>query len=570
MSDFTNKKSLMTYPVVSVIVPVYNSEPYLEDCLNSIVHQTYQSIEIILINDGSTDRSHEIMNNYSMRDKRIVLLSQSNKGVSAARNAGLSIATGEYVLFVDSDDTIRNDAVEILCQQAILTNAEIVMGNIYFCYPDGNQIPCYQRITELNKHQLLSGEECFSQLTETYIFPPLVCLYFTKLSFIRKRQLLFEEGIIHEDELWCVKTLIYAPKVSVMDFFYYFYRIREGSIMRSDNKKYRVNSFFKVVKALEAFAAELQEKQEFTKSVGYIYFRIFCIYRLSICQLLLEMNDGTNEYKDYFGKLLKKIYPTLSRLQQKACYTLFRNGNRLLFGLTLSFCITCRNQFYQIKQTFPKNLEDNRESKNIIEFILVDFGSTDGLRKWIVENFMNEINDGYLKYYYTEELSSWHTSIAKNTSHKLANNDIVVNLDCKNFTGKNGGQLVIDYMTKYDCEKMILYQSGNEYRDGSYGCIALSKNNFLKLGGYDECFESTDYQDEDLLLRAQKMGLSCIDLTNTRYCSTMINEEKIVNLSLKEMIEHNFQLSAKIITAENIKANMDKDHIGIVDNIYTL
>ena len=322
----------LSYPMVSVIVPVYNSEPYIEDCLNSIVNQTYLSIEIILVNDGSTDHSYEIMTGYSMKDNRIVIISQPNRGVSAARNAGLSVAKGEYILFVDSDDTIRNDTVETLCRQALSTNAEIVIGNIYYCHPDGRQIPVFQRLTELSKQPLLSGEECFVKLIEANIFPPLSCLYFTKRTFILKNQLFYEEGIIHEDELWCAKTLIYAPKVAVADFFHYYYRLRKGSIMRSDNKKYRIYSCIKVVKALEEFAAELEEKQKFVKTVGYIYVRIFFIY-YCMCCLLYEMKENTNEYEEYFGQLLEKIFSTLSRFQLLACCNYFRYGNKLILSI---------------------------------------------------------------------------------------------------------------------------------------------------------------------------------------------------------------------------------------------
>jgi glycosyltransferase involved in cell wall biosynthesis len=121
-------------PIVSVIVPVYNSEPYLEDCLQSVIQQTYRSIEIIIVNGGSTDCSPDIMHSYAVKDDRIVILSQSNRGVSAARNAGLGVAKGEYIFFVDSDDTIRKDAVEILYRQAVMTDVDIIIGNVCFCY----------------------------------------------------------------------------------------------------------------------------------------------------------------------------------------------------------------------------------------------------------------------------------------------------------------------------------------------------------------------------------------------------------------------------------------------------
>jgi glycosyltransferase involved in cell wall biosynthesis len=567
-----------TYPNVSIIVPIYNTELYLEDCLNSIINQTYQQIEIILIDDGSTDRSCEIMNIYAEKDKRIIIHSQPNRGVSAARNAGLAFATGEYILFVDSDDTIHCDTIEKLCRQAILTAADIIIGNVFFCYPDGKRIPLFHRMAVYSNLSSLSGEQCFSLLVEASVFPPLVYLYFVKRTFIQKNQLYFEEGIVHEDELWCVKTLIHAMNVSIMDFFYYYYREREGSIMHSDNKKYRISSFIKVVNALEIFASELHEKQQFIQAIGYIYIRIFYIYHL-IGLLLYEMKEISNNYMDYFAKLLETIYPTLSYTQQRACSDYFRSGSRRLFlnnsGITLSFCITCKNRLYQIKQTLPQNLEDNRISKDIVEFVLVDFGSTDGLQEWIADNFVNEIEEGYLKYYYTEELSSWHTSIAKNTSHMLAQNAIVVNLDCDNFTGKEGGVFVIEKMIKYGWDKIILHQFGNEYGDGTHGRIAISKANFIKLGGYDESFEPAGYQDNDMLIRAQLMRLNYIHLPDVKYTRAIPNSHEVgvVNtlsdLSWEEMDERNYHSSLKNITAGKLKANDEKKYIGIVDNIYT-
>jgi len=319
-------------PLVSIIIPVYNSEPYLEECIDSIINQTYRSIEIILINDGSTDRSHEIAKSYPIKDDRIIVLSQPNRGVSAARNAGLNVAKGEYVLFVDSDDTIREDSVEVLCRHAMVSNTEVVLGNMCFCYPDGKQEFFFKRSTELSKYPLLSGEQCFSQLVKINAFPPSSCLFFTKRSFILKRQLFFEEGIVHEDELWCIKALVCAPKVSVMDFFFYSYRVRQGSIMRSDNKKYRIYSFFRVIKSLEEFAARLEEKQELMKAIGYVYVRIFYNYFL-ICQLLHEIKEGTNEYTAYSERLLKKIFPMLSQFQQQACSYFFRSGNKLILSI---------------------------------------------------------------------------------------------------------------------------------------------------------------------------------------------------------------------------------------------
>lgn len=108
----------------------------------------------------------------------------------------------------------------------------------------------------------------------------------------------------------------------------------------------------------------------------------------------------------------------------------------------------------QIQQTLPQNIADNMEDKDKVELVLVDFGSQDGLQEWIADNFEKEIEEGFLKYYYTEELPYWHASIAKNTAHYLASHDIVVNLDCDNYTGPHGGVFLLEkfkYFHPYRC-----------------------------------------------------------------------------------------------------------------------
>ena len=119
---------------------------------------------------------------------------------------------------------------------------------------------------------------------------------------------------------------------------------------------------------------------------------------------------------------------------------------------SLSFCITCKNRLNQIERTLRKNLDDNWLHQRYIEFVLVDFGSTDGLRDWIISMFKKELESGYLRYYYTSKLPYWHACIAKNTSHLCARNEIVVNLDCDNYTGYFGGKFVINQFYKYQME----------------------------------------------------------------------------------------------------------------------
>lgn len=241
---------------------------------------------------------------------------------------------------------------------------------------------------------------------------------------------------------------------------------------------------------------------------------------------------------------------------------------------TLSFCITCKNRLSQIKETLPRNIADNKHDKDKVEFVLVDFGSEDGLPEWIFKNFKLEIQEGFLKYYYTDELPYWHASIAKNTAHRLASHDIVVNLDCDNFTGFKGAKFLLDKFEKYGPYRTY-HQFSNDFGDGTFGRIALTKKNFLSLGGYDERFEPMGHQDADLLLRAAISGFTLVYLVDSRYNRAIPNSKedgvRYVDSTLTwgEMQQKNFHLSYENITHGKITANTEKGYIGIVDNIFT-
>jgi len=240
---------------------------------------------------------------------------------------------------------------------------------------------------------------------------------------------------------------------------------------------------------------------------------------------------------------------------------------------TLSFCITCKNRFNQISKTLKKNLDDNRLFKDIIEFILVDFGSNDGLFEWIGNNFKEDLQSGYLKYYYTNELQYWHASIAKNTSHLLANNDILVNLDCDNYTGRYGGRYVIRQF--YNCIfPIVMHQFSGNNMDGSYGRISVEREYFLKINGYDESFEPMAVQDEDLILRLHSYGLKYLSCKDGKYNQAIKNtkEEGLSqtnsSLTYMEMLKKNTEISEKNIGKGQIIAN--PDGWGIKNNLFDI
>ncbi len=228
--------------------------------------------------------------------------------------------------------------------------------------------------------------------------------------------------------------------------------------------------------------------------------------------------------------------------------------------LTLSFCITCKNRLHQIKQTLRRNLDDNLLHRDVIEFVLMDFDSLDGLSGWIVENFCDELDSGYLKFYQTCGLEYWHASVAKNTAHWCASNDIVVNLDCDNFTGFWGGAYVIGIFMQHHMN-IVTQQFSGEVGDGSYGRIAASRKYFDLIGGYDESFDPMGYADDDLVNRLVKLGLQHIVLSNPLYNPAISNtkEEGIryanSSKNYSEMIGDNYRRSGQNLQEGRLIAN---------------
>ena len=167
----------------------------------------------------------------------------------------------------------------------------------------------------------------------------------------------------------------------------------------------------------------------------------------------------------------------------------------------LSYCISIMNRLYQLKDTLRKNINDSSENS---EFIIVDFNSNDGLKEYIYNNFQNELQSKKIKYYLTDEIKYWHASICKNITHLKANGKYIVNLDCDNFIGNNGDELILDTFNKKG-DNIIISQTNNIVSSGNGGRISISKDNFINLGGYDESFYPMGYQDYDLMKELKNM-----------------------------------------------------------------
>ena len=237
---------------------------------------------------------------------------------------------------------------------------------------------------------------------------------------------------------------------------------------------------------------------------------------------------------------------------------------------TLSFCITCKNRLHQIRKTLGRNLENNKLHQKLIEFVLVDFSSTDGLREWILSDFQRELSSGYLRYYYTDALPHWHASIAKNTAHWCARNVIVVNLDCDNYTGYLGGKFVIEQFYKHRKE-IVFHQFDCNTTDGTYGRIAVLRKYFDQIGGYDESFEPMSFHDNDLIERLIRLGLIYLLMNDKAYNRAEANtrEEGLVNTNSSKDYQSMFLFNKKKSAQKMSEGHLIANHgrYGIRENL---
>lgn len=221
------------YGLISVIIPVYNVEQYLRQCVDSVLAQSYTYFEILLIDDGSTDNSGVICDQYSSKDKRIIVIHQKNAGLSEARNRGLNSANGKYVYFLDSDDWIKAETLSTLVKKAHNDNADMVFFDS-MSFEDSEkdyQIP--QRYIRKHEYSPNKGLTVFEQMQTYKEFHSAVPLLFFRKLFLVESGISFYPGILYEDMLFTFEVLTKADKVAQCKEPFYQRRYRNQSITQS-------------------------------------------------------------------------------------------------------------------------------------------------------------------------------------------------------------------------------------------------------------------------------------------------------------------------------------------------
>ena len=305
-------------PLVSVIVPVYKVQQYLVKCVKSITEQTYKNLEIILVDDGSPDDCPKMCDDFAKKDKRIKVIHKQNGGLSDARNAGTDIATGDFVMYVDSDDYLELNTIEVLYNNLVETDSDVSFSEYAFVYEDDEG----KKITE-NKLMTYSKKElvhCFSKPGAVY-FTVAWCKLFKReiVGDIR-----FPVGKLHEDEFTTYKILFNANKVVRTNSTLYRYLQRSGSIMQNKTVKNYLHIFEANVERLEFYKSNAPEEyKEFAKNYlsAVIFSYMFLMsasgfkekkhIKQKMKAILKELKEDKIEIKSKIKVWLKVNFPSL-------------------------------------------------------------------------------------------------------------------------------------------------------------------------------------------------------------------------------------------------------------------
>ena len=234
-------------PLISVIIPVYNVEEYLRECVDSVLNQTYGNFEIILVDDGSTDSSGEICDEYVEKDERISVIHQKNSGLSRARNTGFDASEGKYIYFLDSDDYIAENTFESLLGIAEKDNSDIVFFDAV-SFADTDDFTVKQNYIRKAKYKIDKGYNIFSVMVKSNEYHSAVYLMFFNKKFIVNNNIAFIPDILHEDMVFTYQLFCKASVVSQCNQALYYRRYRKNSIMTSSKSKKHFTSCITVCK----------------------------------------------------------------------------------------------------------------------------------------------------------------------------------------------------------------------------------------------------------------------------------------------------------------------------------
>lgn len=303
--------------LVSIIVPVYNVEQYIEQCIKSMINQTYNNCEFIFVNDGTKDNSVDIIKKYMKKDHRIKLKEQENSGVSSARNLGLKESCGEYIVFVDSDDYLETDFVEYMLTLIAKDKCDFAFSTKIFKRDDDIQ---EKDIVE----KVITSEDAVA----TLLSPDVTVGCWNKIyrkKFLDDNEITFSTSLFYGEGLqFILDCSNNANKVAISNKKIYYYRKNN---VNSATTKYNIDKYYNGEKSLKLIEKKINMNNEYIKSMYLLHISTF--YLGAIIKMI-ENNQKNNYYKDY-SKWRKNIFVNLNYIKRSKFISLYRKC-MLIFG----------------------------------------------------------------------------------------------------------------------------------------------------------------------------------------------------------------------------------------------
>lgn len=333
-TNVQNWKELKNNPVISVVIPVYNTEKYLKECLDSILSQSLKDIEVICVNDGSDDSSGEILSEYSDQDSRVIVLNQQNSGQASARNLGMRHAKGRFIQFVDSDDEIAPDSLKVLSTRMISDDLDILFFDGKTIYEDINNFNNYKQLSSTyvrtrSYGDVLSGSNMLIRMKKDKAYRVSPCMAMFSRRFLSENKIEFPQFIIYEDNVFMAESIVLASRVGHLNEQYYYRRVREESTTTSEITAFHVQSYFYVYLRL----MELSEKY----SISY------------------DLSEALSDEMNIVLRTIKKYYAKLSPLQKELVFSMPPTKRELFHALIAEEIKPCQSNKNDIERIYSSN-----------------------------------------------------------------------------------------------------------------------------------------------------------------------------------------------------------------------
>lgn len=440
--NLAKRKELLEkeFPKISIIVPVYNAQDYLDECVNSLLKQTYQNIEVILVDDESTDNSPKMCDEWGKKDERIKAFHVKNKGAGAARNFGLEKITGEFVLFLDSDDWLRADALEILYDSAQTKQSDVVYFDLF--YYDQSK----DSYTRTYENEWYIGDAFFMRNKLNRCMMPSMCTSMYRVSKWKEVNARFPE-CHYEDNGIYPYILLKMPNYSIVPQGLYYYRINSG---KSFTQNFANN--FKRTRPLEFLMKSLEGSVEFEKNKKEVY--RFCYNQLVGALNIVKGHFSREEQKQcagLFNSFFIEYFPEYPMLIENfmfyGSYNIGRIGNNVISH-------DIKEERYNFSSLIPLFYSEDKASVPVLENKYREYMMKKEQERTLLENIADE-QPKYLVFDFLEER---YPILMDSNGGLITGTDFIIeNIDQSEYKVFERGTDICEKMWEYSCLKFIEY-----------------------------------------------------------------------------------------------------------------